>query len=155
MRQLFKALIYSARREYAFDKKKTINKQPSVPSAIMILTLPGDWIGIQLIWVSCIQRSPFRLFTLIFRTSLLNASVWRTFSVNLIIYHLIINENEFVWTAPKRSSWRFVKPKWMVYTLDDLWSNISLNPVSFRPVLLLLFFFFPLKNTVKVPSSFL
>ena len=38
-----------------FDKtrmhsiKKTINKQPSVPSAILILTLPGDWIGIQLI----------------------------------------------------------------------------------------------------------
>lgn len=40
-----------------FDKtrmhsiKKAINKQPSVPSAILIriLTLPGDWIGIQLI----------------------------------------------------------------------------------------------------------
>lgn len=144
-----------------FDKtrmhsiKKTINKQPSVPSAILILTLPGDWIGIQLIWVSCIQRSPFRLFTLIFRTSLLNASAWRAFSMNVIIDHLIISENEFVWTAPKRSSWRFVQTKWMVYTLDDLWSNISLN-LSFRPVLLLLlFFFFPLKNTVKVPSSFL
>ena len=55
-------------------KKKTINKQPSVPFTILILTLPRDWIGIQLILVSCIQRSPFWLFTLIFRTSLLNAS---------------------------------------------------------------------------------
>ena len=75
--------------------------------------------------------------------------------MNVIIDHLIISENEFVWMAPKRSSWRFVQTKWMVYTLDDLWSNISLN-LSFRPVLLLLFFFFfPLQNTVKVPSSFL
>ena len=75
--------------------------------------------------------------------------------MNVIIDHLITSENEFVWTAPKRSSWRFVQTKWMVYTLDDLWSNISLN-LSFRPVLLLLFFFFfPLQNTVKVPSSFL
>ena len=62
--------------------------------------------------------------------------------MNVIIDHLIISENEFAWTAPKRSSWRFVQPKWMVYTLDDLWSNISLN-LSFRPVLLLLFFFLP------------
>ena len=37
-----------------------------------------------------------------------------------------------MWTAPKRSSWRFVQTKWMVYTQDALWSNISLN-LSFRP----------------------
>ena len=106
-------LWYIRQDENALDnnKKKTINKQPSVPFAILILTLPRDWIGIQLILVSCIQRSPFRLFTLIFRTSLLNASAWRAFSMNVIIDHLIISENEFVWTAPKRSSWRFVKPK--------------------------------------------
>ena len=147
--------IFDKTRMHSITKKKTINKQPSVPFAILILTLPGDWIGIQLIWVSCIQRSPFRLFTLIFRTSLLNASAWRAFSMNVIIDHLITSENEFAWTAPKRSSWRFVQPKWMVYSLDDLWSNIPLN-LSFRPVLLLLlFFFFPLQNTVKVPSSFL
>ena len=100
-------LWYIRQDENAFDKK-TINNQPSVPSAILILTLPGDWIGIQLIWVRCIQRSPFRLFTLIFRTSLLNASAWRALSMNVIIDHLIISENEFAWTAPKRSSWRFV-----------------------------------------------
>ena len=150
-------LWYIRQDENALDnnKKKTINKQPSVPFTILILTLPRDWIGIQLILVSCIQRSPFWLFTLIFRTSLLNASAWRAFSMNVIIDHLITSENEFAWTAPKRSSWRFVQPKWMVYTLDDLWSNIPLN-LSFRPVLLLLlFFFFPLQNTVKVPSSFL
>ena len=41
--------IFDKTRMHSIKKKKTINKQPSVPSAILILTLPGDWIGIQLI----------------------------------------------------------------------------------------------------------
>ena len=144
--------LYIRQDENAFEKKM-INKQPSVPSAILILTLPGDWIGIQLIWVSCIQRSPFRLFTLIFRTSLLNASVWRTFSVNVIIDHLIINE--FVRTAPKRSSSRAFRSA-KVNGLYFRWfmvEHFPQPPLSARTVVVV--FFFPLQNTVKVPSSFL
>ena len=144
--------IFDETRMLSIKNDKQTAERP-IRHIVYILFFRGTgWNSVDM--SECIQRSPFQLFTMIFRTSLLNASAWRAFSMNVIIDHLIISENEFVCSAPKRSSWRFVKPKWMVYTSDALWSNISLN-LSFRPVLLLLHFFFPLQNTVKVPSSLL
>lgn len=142
--------IFDKTRMLSIKNDKQTAERP-IRHIVYILFFRGT--GSEFSWYEWVY-SAFQLFTMIFRTSLSNTSAWRAFSMNVIIDHLIISENELVWTAPKRSSWRFVKPKWMVYTSDALWSNISLN-LSFRPVLLLLLFFFPLQNTVKVPSSLL